>query len=135
MPRQGTFTLTPESNIQPGDSVEWDLRSTKGGPRNKRGYFKKYLPFDGVVVDSYEGDTRLEVEASGMAGPVPTNTARTFNDNGVNYVRVSVPSSASNAVAAGNVKVILFRNKQRAQAEQASFSLGQVARDIIPGLK
>lgn len=138
MSQNSTFTLNPPSDLDPGDSYYWDLTSVKGGPANKKGYYSQFTPFDGVLIDSYTG-VRLKVRSNGMETPIPGNSARTLDSNGVTFIEVINPSSGSTTVPKEDLRVVIFNDGggsggDTQNSTNPSFSTSQLAADLIPGV-
>lgn len=133
--REGTKTITLTADLGPGERDSIDLGTLRGGPRNQKGYYKKYMPFGAVVVDSYTGATEVEVAINGDNDydPVPTNTARTFDSTAINQITVRNPSGSGTTIPASDVKLILFTREE--QTQQPEFSAANVLRDLIPGVR
>ena len=135
MPSNSTHTLSPPADLAPGESYYWDLRSIRGGPADKKGYYAQFAPFDGVLIDSYTG-VRLTVRADGMESPVPGNTARTLDSNSISFVEVAVPDSASATVDKEDLQVVLYNDTTVRETDDSgpSFSGKQLVSDLVPGV-
>lgn len=135
--RPGQFTLRPRIDpLTPGDTDRIDLRTVAAGPSNKPRYLRKYVPFGAVVVDSYSDSVRLEAAVNGGEYmPVPQDSARTFDSVPVNSISIRNPSGSGADVAAKDIEIILFTNERKLQEEGTTFSLGNVLKDLVPGVR
>jgi len=132
--RPGTKTVRPSKDIAPGETAQIPLSALTGGPRNQEGYLTKYMPFDGVVFDSYHGE-RVEGSITGSEyDPIPSNSARTFDSVKVNSVYVRVPSGNSNTLQKEDLELILFTTEESARGDGARFSISGAIEDLVPGL-
>lgn len=135
--QEGTRTVRLSSDLSPGETRQVKLAELTGGPKNRKGYLRQFLPFSAVVVDSYSASVRLRASIGGVNfDPVPTNSARTFDSQQIRSVWLKNPSDTT-AVTADDIELILFNpHGEVAREEQAgTFSIGRALRDAIPGVR
>lgn len=134
---EGTRTVRLNSDLQAGETRQIALAERRGGPKNKKGYLRPFLPFSAVVVDSYSESVRVRASVDGQQfDPVPENSARTFDSTTVRSVWLRNPSS-STAVAQDDLELLLFNPQEEVARERArgTFSLQQALSDAIPGVR
>lgn len=132
----GQITVQPRSTLSPGEVDNIVLSELSGGPRDKKGYLRKYLPFRAALVDSYTSSVRIDASINnGDFNPVPTNSARTFDSIGVNAITIRNPSGSGADLDPSDLQLIFFTTEAQTSQEESGFSLGQLAEDIIPGVR
>lgn len=132
--RPGTKTIDPPRAIAPGETVQVPFASLTGGPRNQEGYLRKYLPFQAILVDSYNGE-RIEGSLVGSEfDPIPANTARTFDSIPAHQFYLRNPAANGGTVGVDQVKLIGFTTEADVTSGEPGFSAGQFLEDLVPGV-
>lgn len=116
----GPWTLIPADklggSIDPGDVVSYQLRTYEF--RNRKGYFRDWLPLDAVQITNKSPDSEAKVTVSGTNEIyVPPNSVRGYSDTGIIALRVE--NVGSTTIDGGDLRLEL--SAERYDADQAAY--------------
>lgn len=125
----GIFILDVPSDIAPGDGHAWHLPSTKGGPNNEAGYYKRYLPASFVAVTNQDGSDPLRLRAAQQEDIVPPNTTRVLDSSPVEST-LSIENIGGATISADNITVQFGADYAPQKSEPW---MSRALDDLIPG--
>lgn len=99
--------MTPDSDLDPGDSAVFDLFREKH--RGRKSYFKPKLPLDEAQIINQDGANALLAEFNGVheAYVVP-NAVESFDDAGI--TRIVVTNDGGSVVSADDLTVVVAKD-------------------------